>query len=321
MVRLLYFVFFAFIFSCTLIEDSDITSQEELDNLIFSSIEIKQVTGGGTNTSVANLTKDSVVNISVVDGGVNRTINRTLWMDWPALGANSKLKLKSGVTTGFKSYTSFLDSGQPWTFFLFDNDTTLSDQYRFRYDVNGRLRRIITVESLDYLDTLWDDFIYDTGGRLTSIERTSNNPAKEGTFTGMIYNTSNSSEYLGKFIFQGMEFEIPCQGSGCGSYWGGNYHVESVATQFPLGVMNLTSFQRESLGIQDFNDIDQSFCGGSGCDAWIDTFYLHPMMMLKDNFDMGNDLLFIYMVDWWQPVTTQESTNNEKVTFTFKYDL
>ncbi len=315
MVRLLYFIFFAFIFSCTIIEDSDITSQEELDNLRFVSIEIKQDTNTGSSTAVAKVTTDSVVDILLTTPSFTGTLTRTLWMDWPALGSSSKLKLKSGVTTTFKSYASFLESGKPWTFYLFDNDSTVSDQVRFRYDVNERLNRIISIPYLDYLDTLRDELIYDASGNLTSIERKCNsNPSKAGTFT---FGGQNNN--VG-FTFQGMRYENACQGDGCGSNWGGNYHVLG-ADNFPTGVMNLTTFQREYLSMQDFNSINQSNCGSTGCDAWIDTFYFHPLMLLKDQLEIGDDLLFIYMVDWWQPVSAQESTNNEKVTFSFDYDL
>src|SRR5688572_683274 len=135
MVRLLSFVLAAFIFSCTIIEDGDITSEEELDNLVLTSIEIEQQGSDGGSTSTARVTKDEVVTIN--DNGV--IIKRQIFMDWPALGANSKLKLKGGVTTSFKSYTTLLESGKPHKFYLFSSgsDSTILEFYRFIYDVNG----------------------------------------------------------------------------------------------------------------------------------------------------------------------------------------
>src|SRR5688572_1145404 len=112
MVRLLSFILAAFIFSCTIIEDGDITSQEELDDLQYVSVDIKQETPSGTSTLTARVTSEREINVTVAAG----KLIRALYMEWPALGANSKLKLKGGTTTAVRSYTSFLESGKPWTF-------------------------------------------------------------------------------------------------------------------------------------------------------------------------------------------------------------
>lgn len=298
--------------SCTIIKDNDVTSQKKLDSLRLKSVEIAQVTDSGSSTIVAVVTSDSVVNISIPNGKINRKV----WMDWPAFG-NYKLKLKSGVTTAFKTYTSYLESGKPYTFHIFRNDTLIVESYRFRYDANGRLNKILSfTKSCCDTPTSNDTVIYDRG-KLASIIRRSDDPSKAGTFL-FTFQNSNPLDQLIKFTFQGMEYGNPCQ--NCGPSWGGNYYVVPGTTGFPAGVMNLTSFQREYLSIQDRNNNLQG-CSGSGCIRWIDTFYFHPLMMLKDQFEFGDELLFIYMVDWWQPISTKESPNDEKVTFSFKYDL
>lgn len=329
MVRLLSFIFFAFVFSCTIIEDSDITSQEELDNLVFSAIEIRQEMSSGNTTSTATVTSIAVVNIPVSVPPFNGTLTKQVHMDWPALTANSKLKLKSGDVTPFKSRTSYLSSGQPYNFYLFHvsgSDTIIFEWYRFRYDANGRLSNIIT--NVPYVEntpaTSRDTLIYETSGRLSSITRKYPATGTSTTFTNLFYKTSYNNSYnLNQFNFQGINYQnyTSCSGGGCGPYWGGNYHAspgtDPNSNNFPTGVMNLATFQMEYLSMQDFNSIGL-ICANKPCSAWIDTFYLHPLMILKDQLNAGDDLLFIYMVDWWQPVSTQESANNEKVTFTFK---
>jgi hypothetical protein len=324
MVRLLSFVVAAFIFSCTIIEDGDITSQEELDNLKLLSVDIEQQTSGATNTSSAIVTK--VLDVNLQPSGVRKQI----WMDWPALGANSKLKVKSGATTAFKSYTSLLEGGKPYTFYLFSVagiDTTILEQYSFRYNSSGRLATVITrvpfVEGA--LATSRDTLVYDTNGRLSGVTR--NYPATgaaAAAFSSFNYQTSDNYYKLNQYIFQGLQYQGACQGGGCGSYWGGNYHVtpSSPSNGFPTGVMNVLSNKKAFLSIQDYNDLNQNNCGSPGCNAaWIDTFYLHPLMLLKDQLNAGDDLLFIYMVDWWKPVTTQQTTTNEKVIIQFNYDI
>jgi len=322
---------FVLMFSCTIIDDSDITSQEELDNLRLKSIEIKQETNSGSSTIVAKVTTDSVINVSTPNG----ILKRTVWMDWPALG-NHKLKLKSGITTAFKTYTSYLESGKPYTFYIFNSDSVLLELYRFRYDANGRLNKIITI--VPFVDggpaTSNDTLIYETtSGILSSVIRRSADPSKEGTFTNITYQNGNmnpSSDKLDRFTFQGTRYGNPCQ-SGCGNYY---YAAEGAAPpnggRQLFGEMAVTNSQREYLSMKDRNsNISLSGCSGYPCGIWIDTFYFHPLMLLTNqifksgSFEelSGDELLFIYMVDWWQPVSTQESPNDEKVTFSFKYDL
>ncbi len=294
--------------SCTIIEDMDITSKAELDNLKLKYIEIVQETNSGNTTSVAKVTTDSVVNIAVSGS----TINRTLWMDWPALG-NSKLKLKSGVTTSFKSYTSYIESGKPWTFYLFDKDSVLSELYRFRYDANGRLNRIIT--NVPFVEngpaTSNDTIIYDTGGKLSSIIRRSSDLSKTGTFTFEFNSGSFNTGKVFKSTFQGRYFQNYSENS---YYTGVDGQGGGVNND---GNLNLINIQKQSLSMIDRNNVD----GNCQCKKWIDTFYFHPLMLVKDQLELGDELLFIYMVDWWQPISTQETTTDQKVTFSFKYAL
>ena len=332
MVRLFSFILAAFIFSCTIIEDSDITSQEELDELKLKSIEIEQQAQTGAQTSVANVTSDNQVSISV-PGGV---IKRTIWMNWPALGANSKLKVKSGTTSAFRSYTSLLESGKPWTFYLFSNgtDSTILELYSFRYDANGRLTNIIT--RAPYVAggpaTSNDTLIYGNVGNtseVTSIIRRSQDASKTGTF---VINQGSIFSNGWAFDFQGTRYFKTCQGSGCGENYGGAYHSRATNGNQPYGVVDITDLQRAYITVQDKNhDLSQYSCGT--CPRYSDTFYLHPLMLLNNQIpfhapqnnsggfdELGDALLFMYMVDWWRPVTTLQTGNTEKVTFNFRYD-
>lgn len=322
MVRLLSFVVAAFIFSCTIIEDGDITSQEELDNLKLLSIDIEQQASVGTSSSVARVTSDRVVNIPVAGGVVTRQI----WMEWPALGVNSKLKVKSGATTTFRSYASFLEGGKPWTFYLFSSgtDSTILELYSFRYNASGRLASVTT--RAPYVNggpaTTYDTLIYDNGGWVLNsggFIRKYPGTSNTATLTNLNYHTSGNSYYLNDYQFQGIKYQKRCQGGSECPNWGGDYHV--MSNGFPVGVMNLATFKKEYLDLQDVNTIEQKCQNNNPCSFWIDTFYLHPLLILKDQFDHGDDLLLIYMIDWWKYTTTTPSTTNEKVTIRFNYDI
>jgi hypothetical protein len=328
MIRLLSTIFFTLIFSCTIIEDSDITSQAELDNLRFKSIEIRQETGTGSSTIVARVTADSVVNIPV-PGGI---ITRTLWMDWPAMGSK-KLKLRGGFTGPFKSYTSFLASGKPFTFYLFDADSTILEVYRFRYRSDGRLNNII-YDQANFVRISNDSLVYSMvnvivngnpkiSEEVTSIIRRSPDPSKAGTFSI----TSGAISNLESFNFKGTTFyQRPNPQES--SYYSFPPNTTG-GTNTNYGLVAVEDFQKQFLRLIDRNNITDD----CNCSKWIDTFYFHPLMILMDQlvyecfcgpgnqFRLGEALLLLYMVDWWRPVSGQEATKDESVTFTFKYGL
>jgi hypothetical protein len=314
MARSLCFIFI--LSACSIIEDSDITSRDELDNISLKSVEIT-VEGTTAATLKANTTSVTHTEIAVPNG----ILDRQVWMDWPVL--NSKIKVRSGVTKAFKTYTSFLEGGKPYTFYLFDSDSTILELYRFRYDSKGRLSLIVTLAP--YVEgapaTTRDSMVYNNPGNaseITSIIRNSSDATKVGTFT---INGGSTVGEMFTFTFRSNTYSMACQGNGCGPQWGGNHHVSPGGTSgFPTGVMNV-SLGRGEFYLQDVNkDVSSVYCNNQ-CRQGKDTYYLHPLFLFKDQFEMGEPLLYFYMVDWWQPISTDEATTNEKVTFSFEYDL
>ena len=310
MVRLFSFIFFILIFSCSIIEDSDITSKGELDNLKLKSIEIKQSLGSGTTTSLAIVTSIVAVDNPVTNGRVTKQV----WMSWPVLGSN-KLRFRSGFNEPSILLTSFLETGDVYNVVLYDEDTVVQELYRFRYDEDGRLSKIITFIPELYADlpASNDTLIYDTGGRLVTVERRSDYSANAGNFTW------TNDGMIDQFTFKSTNYYKACQGSGCGPWFGGNYHAIPVSGGQPLGILNLTDSERQYFRIDDKNDVDTNQCGN--CATWADTIYFHPLFLFQDDVQLGSTLLFLYLVDWWKPSTGQPSGNNEKVTFSFRYDL
>jgi hypothetical protein len=236
-------------------------------------------------------------------------------MDWPALG-NSKLKLKGGATTSFRTYTSYLESGKPYTFSVSDKDSILLELYRFRYDASGRLNKIIT--NVPYVEggqsTTNDTLIYDVAGNLIRIDRRSSDPSKAGAFI-----PGSGSVLSFRLHFQGILYEWGCPPSpGCGPLGPDYISKETSNTILNFGVVNLVKIPTQFLTIYDINTC-------ANCEKKVDTFYFHPLMILKDhlseNYDreengFGDTMLFLYMVDWWRPRSNQETTKDETVTFT-----
>ena len=60
------------------------------------------------------------------------------------------------------------------------------------------------------------------------------------------------------------------------------------------------------------------------CSRELDSYYLHPLMILRDVVPQGGTLLWVYAVDWWKPGTAQVQlgnnfTKNDVVQLNFNY--
>jgi hypothetical protein len=312
--------------SCTIIKDSDITTADELKKIKLKSIKIDQDTNSGKESTTINLLYDSTVNI--IDTNTGSTVVRKTGYAFPSLG-NFKLKFRSGSTATLKSYVSYLAENKPYTFVLYENDSAI-EIYRFRYDATGRLSKIITtinpVDNEPILIRTNDSLIYNSNENITSIIRRSPDAALQTTITigygGSGTSTSVSSISLSPnhgFSYEQMQGDCPnnsnaniCTGynirptSGSGSY--SSYYTISTLT--------------ESNVLHELNLIDTKIQGGQISQREYDTYYFHPLMLLRNEVSNGDFLLIIYMIDWLEPgvpLTNTNFTRNDFVTFDFQY--
>lgn len=297
---------------CTIVKDTDITSQAQLANLKPASFQFVQSTNNGGESIVAPITLDNQGRITSIDV--------------PALG-NYKLKYKSGlkgpvtIEVGYDSITGKITGvGVRLT-----SSSNYTERYRFRYDQNARLSKIVTNIYFG-LDTLHrgDTLIYSPDGSLASMYRNVPDSASLSGPIGLTYSSNELHDitYLSKALNSALGncptgvshnecggFTQPT-GSG-GNAPGMNYHFTDVPSLHQVSLIDLRNPNNGGGG-----------CNGCGRD--LDTYYFHPLMIFTEQFVLGHDLLMIYAIDWWIPGTAVTSTNfnqDDIVTFKINYGI
>jgi hypothetical protein len=337
-------ILYLVLISCTIVKDSDITSLDQLNKLKLSSIEIKQslsgLGSGQSLTGIAAIT-DSAVNIpQTID--INATINSTLTkltrINWPTVPSNSKLKFRSGATSGITIATYYFQNGMPRSTSVLVNGQ-LKEWYTPFYNANWQLtnfrsRIYNTADTIVYRDSLT---YYTSGfeqGYVGSIVRQTNQTAasKAGTiaFHYVNYGSNNNiglgSNIGNNVVYAGYNYDYGnclCPNNsgnsctGCTLSFGSGNTSHFIAT--PLQISTLLS----QLQIEDIKISNSSSCNSGSPSTNYDTYYFHPLMLTMGLYPHGNLLLDIYSIDWWQPGSTTAGINitspTETVTFNFNY--
>lgn len=321
--------FFLVAFSCTIIQDNDITSADQLSKLKWQGVEIKQETSKGNSSTAATLLYDSAVNL--IDTSTGAKITRRMRFSLAPLG-NLKMKLRSETTAKTELYVSYKEGNQPYTVGIYSGDSVV-EIYRFRYNSTSstaKLNKIITIlnpvdglpETLRTNDTL----IFDNSGKLASITRRSPDATKTGTIT--LEYLSSPSPGLSKITWDPTSSTVNSTyqqfQQNQNSCPNGTYTNECGA--FSISVTCPPSGSCPSPQVNFlFNNTNALLSQGVLMDyRRLDTYYLHPVMLLKNQLTLGGDLFIIYMIDWWSaaPVTNtsqNNNNNNDVVTFNFLY--
>lgn len=304
------------IFSCSIIDDSDITSEEEFKKLKVKSIDIVQQTATKSSTSTIQVTLDTTVNISSVNGTLTRYVEMSL-----NNFSSSKLKFASGTTSSkLTMFEYFLSDGRPHSFGIM-KDTVL-ELYRFRYNDQKKLMRINFFLGEGRLVNS-DSIVYNNSGRIGSIVRKAYEDAsKNGTLTvsyGGGFTVSISQFALGSYQYQQTGGSCPNGGvsGACSGYMRTNTGGGGNAPQVTLKKVGVQL--TEEVSLEDIRN------NGNGGGREPDSYYFHPLLLLQESFTNGNDLAVIYLIDWWsigaQTGSSTSSTQDERVTFKFNYAL
>jgi hypothetical protein len=318
----------ALCFSCNIIADSDIETQAELQNLKLSSIDIVQ-SSSPNSKSILSLTYDSTVN-RIVDSARNLRITRKVGFS-AAMSEQVLFKFHSGVKNNVRIVATYLSVEKPYNFFVISGDS-LTEVYRFRYDDSGRLNKIVTI--LDPIDgapalaATNDTLIYDDSGSISNIERRSSDPEKELSMQQFLYGVwGNNTQTLSGFQVYQNSNQI-----GSASQYQGNCPDNSdqrTCTSFGFNYFNgqnNNSNPSVTINSQEvFNKVNQlKFI--SQCCRDEDTFYFHPLMLLKNEIKKGDILFYVYMMDWWAPGSNNstgggENKGNRSLSLNFNYGL
>jgi hypothetical protein len=314
-------LFLLVLISCTIIKDSDITSKSELDKLTLKSFEIVQNSQAGNSSLTAALKYDSTVNR--ISGGTGAHVSRVKGFALPPLG-NYKMKLKSGTTSATEIAIGYTDKGRPNAFVIYKGDSAV-EIYKFFYNVSGQLIKFVVdidpVDNLPELLHIKDTIIYTAGNVYpSSIIRHSPDDAVAGTFTPcQNCGSGSSAQGINQISFQGQTtYQLNFNSGGdCNS---NNYYP------YPCGGINRTN---QNGGGQNGSQNQLTFVNNFTFEKTIQTFltsasnvdsyYFHPIMIVKDLIPHGDFYFWFYSVDWFVG-SNSPLQNNDQVKLNLNYE-
>ncbi len=306
--------------SCTIVKDSDITSITQLNSLSLKSFEIDQATQVGSSSTLATLKYDSIVNHT--SNGTGAHVSRVKGFALPSLG-NYKIKLKSGVNAVTEIKIAYKDNGMLNACIIYQGNSPV-ESYLFFYNTNNQLIKVSTVLSptpgnAPTYETV-DILTYGAAGDVypSTITRSSTYDATlAGIFTLEKGQSSSgsASQSINQIRFQQQTYGF--SNSGCNNssdyypYSCGGVYKNNNTGGGSSGGQNQLNFQNNFT----FNKtIQTSLTSASNTD----TYYFHPIMILKDVVPQGSFYFWFYSVDWFQP-TGNSFSNSDVVKINFNY--
>lgn len=309
-------------FSCSIVKDSDVTSLDQFNKLKLKSFEIIQTTLSGNSSALATLKYDSAVD--GISGSTGAHVSRRQAFSFPALGSN-KMKLKSGTTAATEIQIAYRDNGTPNIFIIYQGGVEV-ETYRFFYNANNQLIKLVSLFGpiSNPTSVTKDTLIYaPVGGLLSSLIRNPKSPSPI-PFTLDFGSSGSFGSWQGVKYNLGTQYCNNSNGNAnvCGDFQkqvnGGQSNTNPLIfeqNQSTLGKTGQTTITDLRYGKGSPNSCD--------CSRELDTFYLHPLMILRDVVPQGSTLLWIYAVDWWKPGTAQiqlsNFTKNDVVQLNFNY--
>jgi hypothetical protein len=309
------------IFSCTIIQDSDVETPTELAALRLTSVKVTQATSSGSGAQEFKLLYDSAQNFT--DAATNTKITRKVSYSLPAVTATSKLRFRSGSTKASSFYIYYAGT-KPYTLGVIEKDSVV-ELYRFRYSTAGQLNKIITfLNPIDNQDVIWatrDSLVY-TQNQVTTLIR-----ALDGAATYSIQYNSHEDTFFVSGINtgggSGQLFGLGDNGNSCPNGDNEsctNYKCNACSSgSSAQPQVRISSVQTSTLTLR--LDITDVRFDNSNNSRQADVFFFHPTMILRGQLQNGNHLLPIYMIDWWLRGTagTTALNKSEDVAFDFIY--
>jgi len=313
------------LFSCTIVKDSDITSIAQLNSLSLKSFGIVQNSQTGNSSALVSLKYDSAVNR--ISAGTGAHISRVKGFSLPALG-NYKMKLKSGINTATEIKIAYKDNGMLNACIIYQGDSTV-ESYLFFYSTSNQLIKVsTTLNPIDGKAPTYktvDQLTYAVGDVYPStITRSSTYDATlSGTYT-VCQNCSgsgSSSQSVNQLSFQQGQSQVYqlSFNSGSGNCSSNGYYPYSC------GSINKTN---SNGGGQNGNQNQLSFVNNFTFNKTIqttltsisntDTYYFHPILILKDVIPQGDFHFWFYSVDWFQ-TNGSPFNNSDMVKINFNY--
>ena len=286
--------------SCSILDDSDITTVDDYKKLSLKTITIQQNLGNETRSKIASVT-DSTLNISFTLGKLTKQIK----IQWPAVEKDSKFKFRSAVTSNITIKNRYFADGKIGSCLVFSRDS-IREQYYFKYNALGKLITLSTFiieKSTSYSTN--DTLIYNAKGDGWFAIRNSPQPARRALFGGELL-SNQSCQLMQVFkVSANIPGAIDRQYNYCDK---NNFYIYPGGESADLYTIGDNLLEEVYIGNRR-KDSDTNCCG--------DLYYFHPFLLLS--VDMR--LRVMYAPDWWE--VKNGTTSNEKdqsVKLEFKYE-
>ncbi len=285
MSRLLSIVLVGLLLSCSILEDSDITSLDELKKLKLKGIEITQVLNSGT-LSQGMPVQDSVLDISFYLGKLTKQTK----IQWHEVQSSYKLKFRSGVTSNIIIKNRYFEDGKIRSCWVYSGGT-IREQYYFRYNSKGRLVTLSTTvletgQTLPY--STYDTLIYQDAGFDWYAIRSSKDASRRVLFGGDLL-SNEVCLFVGPIYFTDASITDK-QYNYCDK---DNFYIYPGGESADFYAIGDDLLEEVYIGNRR-KDSDRNCCG--------DQYYFHPILLIPADYR----LRIMYALDWWE---VKNSTN------------
>jgi hypothetical protein len=310
MSRILFTILPALLLSCTILEDSDITSYDELKKLKLKSIQITETSNGIANLKTALVTEEDI-NETLPNGA---TLTKRKTISWPAF-SNAKFQFRSGVTSDITLVSEYFANGKI-KFWKVKSGGTVYETYEFKYDAGVLNFLVTTIKDKSTNQTITTDTdIYDTKDLYFPYYRNPfYDPNNNASFGGEAITSNNPCGF--SFVWQ---YQLECTTATppvC--TWknkkeynyceGNNFYIVT-----PAGAGGRIQFQVFQTELLEEVYLAESQSGGSCC---TDKFYFHPYLFMPGDLRIK----VMYAPDWWKEETSFSGDIDQSVRLKFNYE-
>jgi hypothetical protein len=303
MVRLLFAAFTVLFLSCTILEDTDVTTADELQKLKLTSIEITETLNGITNTQTAKVAEE-IINETLPNGAI---LAKRKTISWPTF-TNPKFQFRSGVTKDITLVSEYLYNGKIKFWHVYSSGVE-AEKYEFLYD-NGVLAFLKTTITANNQKTqVVDHYSLDSYNFPTSRDGAS--PANFGSDKSLP--TPCSFKFVWQFGSCVSTSPSTCEWTEKKQY---NY---CDADNFYILNKDGTEGGRAQFQVIQNEILEEIYLGetqssGSCCG---DKFYFHPYLFMPGDIRIK----IMYAPDWWKDDISFSSATEQNVRIKFNYEL
>ncbi len=286
--------------ACSIVEDTDITTEEALRSLKLQSITINQTLNSGNSVKTASVI-DEAVDFSSALG----QIKRRLRIAWPAVDANSKFKFHSGVTSNIEILLLFGSDTQIRYAYVNSGEKNY-ERYFFDYDASGKIKSIVSGIAQDAINFISTYDQFDPPGGFLSI-RSGADPMKRGVLgENPLYVNDCTYKVLYRYNWNPVTetFGGTKQYNYCDK---DNFYID------PSGQSTVFYAIGDIVMDQVYIGNRRTSSDGVCCN---DTYYFHPYLFIPIDYRYR----VMFAPDWWVESDVFSPGKDESVQLKFAYD-